>query len=655
MRTRAAARGGIGIAAVAALALLTSVLVGASPSPPWSSPAGDLAGPDTASDAVLDPTRTRPAETPTVDEAAPPPPPDPSAPDGPATDVAGGDPGPGPAADAPLCPGFSGLGRANPLDDVLAGQVVLNDRAPVDVRDGAGGIDWGLDPYGDATWRLWFSSLRWLGSAIRAEDPAGLRFAQDVVADWAERHEVAELTGQAAEAVRHRANVLICLRERTGPADGLDELLADHAEFLIEHYSGDWNHGLDDNLALYAVGCALEDDDLRDHARERTEVLAAAALHPDGGSNEQAPGYDLYVHRRFALLLDHVEHCGDEVSDDLRERVEAMPAFLAHATKPDGHLPNIGDSYATDRPDDVEGTPMAHAHHLGAQGTPPDARTAVFEVGYAFGRSSWGTGGQDFTDASWWALRFGPERLVHGHEDRTSLLWYARGRDLLVDSGHVGYQDTSYRAFLRGLRAHNVLTIEDEPFDSAPTELLVTDFRDGADVLAVRDPSYPRFPRERTVMIASSPDVVVVLDRAAGPEPRTMTQHWHLPAELTAHVTAPGRVEAEADDTTLVVEQVPWPGTSVPSDGTEVVVGREDPYQGWRSPRVHERVAAPTVEFRHTTDDLALVTVLAAVDPRAEVRTSLHADGDGHRLEVVAGDEALTADIDAEGRITRSD
>ncbi|GGI05965.1 S-layer homology domain-containing protein [Egicoccus halophilus] len=555
-----------------------------------------------------------------------------------------------------LCLGFSGIDRDNPVAQVLRGEVVLTSRPAVQVvRNGR--VDWDLDPYDDATWRLWFSSLRWTGALIRADDPAAVDRAVEIAHDWVRTHDVARLRGQDAEAVRHRANVLLCLRERVGGRDWLDRSLADHADFLLANYSGDWNHGLDDNLALYGVGCTLGRTDLRRAALQRNDNLARVALHPGGGSNEQAVGYDLYVNRRFRLLLDMAQRCGDPVDATTRRLVDAMPAFLAHATKPNGYLPNIGDGYAYDRPDDLVGTPMEYARTAGERGTPPGARAAIFEVGYAFGRSGWGQGTRSFADESWWSARFGPARDVHGHEDRTSILWHARNADLLVDSGHVGYETSAYRQFLRSPQAHNVLTVEGEPWRSSPTRLTRSELRAGADFFEFDDRSYPGAPRQRSVLVASDPEVVVVFDRASTRTDRTFVQRWHLAPDMTATPVGRSYADARTADgrTRLVVQQVPLPGQQLPPGSTQVVRGRTEPLQGWRSFRVRERTPAPTVELRRVGTSTQQLTVLAAGDPSADVSTDLRRLDDGWLLlRVRVGAESLDVRISPGGYLGRA-
>jgi hypothetical protein len=72
---------------------------------------------------------------------------------------------------------------------------------------------------------------------------------------------------------------------------------------------------------------------------------------------------------------------------------------------------------------------------------------AIYRAGDVFGRDTWAP----FLSSSHYTLRDGPGRALHGHMDGGSLTLWARGRQVLVDSGHVGYEQTSYRARLVSL------------------------------------------------------------------------------------------------------------------------------------------------------------------------------------------------------------
>lgn len=108
-------------------------------------------------------------------------------------------------------------------------------------------------------------------------------------------------------------------------------------------------------------------------------------------------------------------------------------------------LHQIGDSELV-RTAPVANTPLEYAGNLGASGTPPADRVRVYSAGYVFGRSAWGPG---FAGQASYGIRYGAARALHGHSDHTSITYTARGRDILIDGGHAGYQNDQWRTWAR--------------------------------------------------------------------------------------------------------------------------------------------------------------------------------------------------------------
>ena len=46
--------------------------------------------------------------------------------------------------------------------------------------------------------------------------------------------------------------MLLCLREVVGPTPWVDTMLIQHGDYLVAHFSGYSNHGLDESIACWA-------------------------------------------------------------------------------------------------------------------------------------------------------------------------------------------------------------------------------------------------------------------------------------------------------------------------------------------------------------------------------------------------------------------
>ncbi|HET6739966.1 MAG TPA: hypothetical protein VFH76_13560, partial [Kribbella sp.] len=64
------------------------------------------------------------------------------------------------------CPGFSGIDATNPLANLYADKFAWGPYAAYKVGNGGGNINWASNPYKNASWYMWFHSLRWLGQGI---------------------------------------------------------------------------------------------------------------------------------------------------------------------------------------------------------------------------------------------------------------------------------------------------------------------------------------------------------------------------------------------------------------------------------------------------------------------------------------------------------
>ncbi len=253
-----------------------------------------------------------------------------------------------------------------------------------------------------------------------------------------------------------------------------------------------------------------------------------------------------------------------------------------------------------------------------------------------FGRSGWTSA------ASFYSLRFGPGREIHGHDDHLGITYYARGRDLIVDAGHYGYTATPYRAWLQSPEAASTLVLPGVPFSAAAATSLVAD-RIGpyGQFYELYDTAFGGDPRYRSVYVSQRPDLVIVFDRAAGrigrDQPTRSSGTWTRPC--TSPASRASTAVATAPGTSLTLAQVALPGQVIPAGSTQVVVGQTDPYQGWVSHQMLQQIPADVVTMTRTGPS-------AAHPHAARPHRSRHAGGLlGHRpaRQVLTGSASRSA------------
>jgi hypothetical protein len=540
------------------------------------------------------------------------------------------------------CQGYSGVPAYNPVPAVMRDELTVRTFPTVQVGDGHGNIAWTRSPYGSHTWMLWLQSLRWIGALLNDYEQHGneaaLVHAELVVDDWIRDHPPGRpWTGQALDARAHRAQAMLCLladvprtdvMQRTMVVAALDQ----HARNLEDVYSGDNNHGLDENIALLSIGCTLGRASYTEFAVRRMTSSMRRTVDVQGVTNEQSTGYEAYNYSRFMMARDRAAACGVPLPADLVRRIDAMPAVIEAATLPDGTFVQIGDTERSS-----SGARVASSGPL----------TRVLRSGYVFTRSAWGPA------ASYGALRFGAARRIHGHDDHTSLTYFARGRLVVTDAGFTGYDNAGRFAYLRSAAASNQFLVTDVPTRLADTALTRSRVTLGATFAEVRDQPAVGVTRTRGVLLLTGPDLAVVWDRLDAPVTHRATQRWHvLPGTVTTVTTVTTgsggrtvRLLPPGSSTRVDLIQVPLPAQAA---SRTTVVG------GHYSAGLRQWQDAPVVETATRGRHLRLLTLLVPVARNARVSWSVsRSPGGTITVVIVTGTRRAVVAVSPDGGLRR--
>jgi len=536
-----------------------------------------------------------------------------------------------PAAKA--CGGLPAFSKAA-ADEIIDGKLTLSPFALVTIdpnRDG--NINWNQNPYHHPTWQQGFQSGGWIEMLISGYLAGGPQAgayrgrAKALAKGWLKNVPIANRDPRE----------LICLSEGFPGQKWIDDQIAVGVNYLPTHWQGPWNHGLVQDLKLMQIGCAYPatafgGDALRWRKIADQQILSSfydsprlgPSIDTQGVVNEQALEYERYVKDLWDGGKPELKACGYPLPADIRARIAKMPEFLAEATQPDGNLVQIGDTYQ--EAPFVSPKPRLPALPL----------VSVYQAGYVFGRDRWGPGG------TFYSLRFGPARQVHGHDDHMGLTYYSRGRNLIVNAGHVGYENDLYRDYIRSPEAASTFISPTGHFyPSQPTSLTTDRIAATSQYYQLTDQAIGGY-RTRSVYVHDRPDFMLVLDEATGNS--SYQQLWHLDPSLTvtsanaggAIATAPA-VAATATSravpaTALHLVRIPvsGPGTAGP---TTVVKGRINPYQGWVSRQALQRTPAPVVIMNSDGTgsglDTTMLTLITATAPGTPVSATATATASG--------------------------
>lgn len=417
------------------------------------------------------------------------------------------------------------------------GVVVTPDKFGVGEVSWAGGVSFNdLNNLPESV-KWWFSCLGFLRllfthSPIQLSDEL---ICKKIIMDFFENNPQSGPSFSRAwdgHAVALRAGVLIDLYDISLSGDYLSPLLKKHLDFLFleENFQGHWNHGIDQSIALIKLGKCLDEKPAIDVGVARLCESLSILVDEEGVSIEQAIHYQLYNYKQVIRSVDIIKAvCDDQnilsMLDGLLNKQELMGSFLAHATKPDGSYFEIGDT-PFQRAEIIDHKEADYAANLGEVGQAPKERYKVYQAGYIFGHSQWGKE----NEASAYAIRFGVPRIVHGHNDHSSVVYYTNGREVLREGGFHGYTDDENRRYLRSPRAHNLVYVENPDLKfKASHSILESSFISSCwQKYVISMSPYEGVFTRRSLVFSQDPEVMIVVDALDSEVEVRAVQSWHF-------------------------------------------------------------------------------------------------------------------------------
>ncbi|TDW81335.1 heparinase II/III family protein [Kribbella sp. VKM Ac-2566] len=561
------------------------------------------------------------------------------------------------------CPAYSGIDHTNPVANLYKDTFTWGTTPPTKVGDGKGNINWRMNPPNNPSWYMWLHSLRWLGQGIDAAaagDKAALQRVSAITHDWVKDNPYSWKSDVGAyESTMHRTNVLICLRQAVLSGlhvarlpltyAWLDKALLEHAWFLQKNYSGDWNHGTDESLALFGIGCTLQRDDLKKIASDRLTSAIKTSIDTQGSTNEQSTAYAQFNYVLWGRAIDVLRKCGADPGTTITARRRELAKWLALATNSLGNLPQLGDSEVV-RTTPVTGTVLEYAGTRGVRGIRPTQRIGIFDAGYIFGRTGWGET-RPFTQESTYSIRFGPSQKLHGHNDHTSITYTSRGRDILVDGGHAGYKMDDWRFWARSQFAHNEMTVKSAT-GHPETKLVRSSIQATSEFYELHDSPGAGIDRTRDVLVLKDPDLMVVLDRGSSAAEQEYSTLWHLPADQKVVVSGKDRAVAArpGDKVKTTLLQIPFQQQTTP---IEVTTGQQDPIQGWHYRTIDKRLPSPVVKFNRSGRNASILSVIAPTRTNATVSYTTSLQGSRMIVNLTVDGVTTVIGVAADGTMQR--
>ena len=564
------------------------------------------------------------------------------------------------------CPGFSTVDDATTVAMLKSDLFAWGPYAAYKVGNGSGNVNWRLNPYKNPSWYMWFHSLRWLGQGIMAAgqgDTAALARVAAITKDWVVDNPYSWKADIGAdEATKHRANVLICLRQAvlSGLAvtqlpaqySWIDTALVNHAAFLTAHWSGAWNHGTDESIALFGVGCTLNRSAYKTTAQNRLAAGITTSIDAQGSTNEQSTAYAQFNYALWGRAAAVLQQCGANPGTTITSRRALLANWLSLATNSLGKLHQLGDSEVV-ATSSIAGTPLEYAGSRGVNGIAPPSRVGTYSAGYVFGRTGWGQT-RPFAQESTYSIRYGAARAVHGHSDHTGITYTSRGRDILITGGHAGYQNDAWRTWAKGQFAASAMTTPLAAETYPATKLLRSGVYPTSEFYEFADAPGAGISRKRAVLVLKDPDLLITLDSGSATKAQQFQTLWHLPSDQKATVySRTTAIGMKAGDTSrTILFQIPFK-QMLPRGAILLKQAQTSPIQGWHYPNIFTRKSAPTLLFARSGYSASILSVVAPVHATGSVQYKGRWSGTTYIVDLVVGGKKASFGITTGGAVYR--
>jgi hypothetical protein len=235
-----------------------------------------------------------------------------------------------------------------------------------------------------------------------------------------------------------------------------------------------------------------------------------------------------------------------------------------------------------------------------------------------------------------------------------SITYTSHGRQILIDSGHSGYQPDKWRSWVKSEFAHNVMSSPDMAGRATETKLVRSQVEPTSEFYELSDTPAPGMTRQRSVLVLKDPDLIVALDRATSQQDQPFQTQWHLPEGQQVTVSSPSMVVAQkpGDKVKTVLLQIPYQA-ELSADSTKVEQGSEDPIQGWHYPNATTKLPAPTVSFNRNGKAATVLSVIVPVDSKATVSYKTRSTGSTLLVDLTVGTLHTTIAVQADGTLSR--
>ncbi|WP_255511322.1 MULTISPECIES: heparinase II/III family protein [Kribbella] len=244
---------------------------------------------------------------------------------------------------------------------------------------------------------------------------------------------------------------------------------------------------------------------------------------------------------------------------------------------------------------------------------------------------------------------------MHGHSDHMGITYTAKGRDILINGGHAGYQNDVWRTWAKSQFSANSMTTPLSAETLPVTKLNRQVVKVNAEFFEFSDVPGSGISRTRGYLVLKDPDLIVSLDRATSKTAQQFQTLWHMPSDQKATVySRTTAIAAKAGDTSrTILFQVPF-RQALPAGAILIKQAQTNPIQGWHYPNIFTRNSAPTLMFARSGYSDSILSFVAPVKATGSVTYKGRWSGTTYVIDLVVAGVKTSVGITSGGALFRA-
>ena len=372
------------------------------------------------------------------------------------------------------------------------------------------------------------------------------------------------------------------------------DALLQHGLFLVhpENYTYSQNHGIYQDYALLVTATHLKgagvSEDWVNVANRRLEKQLAQTYSQNGIHLENSPGYHQSITELLGSIAEYMHAVGLKPSGKLIHTVGLAKARMPMFIMPDGTVVPVGDTFRGDT-----------ARITSSRST--DSLIVYPEAGYGV-----------ISKAFYIFFMASYNSFDHKHCDDLSVTVSDREGTILGDAGFLNYQENDPRRdFTLSWSAHNTVTVDSQPPLERSLRCGIDAYGKTEKYIFIRGTSLRKAGQVhiRSLMYDIENEVLLIIDSCRSSVPNKWQRLFHFEPGITV----------ELKDNANVMINTPWRKsyamTIWPSDADlRLVVGREQPLQGWVAQPFGDLIPAPVTVESQTGADITFLAGLGLKD-----------------------------------------